>query len=887
VLLPPNRRARLASAPLLGFVLDDRYVLVDRIGGGGMSVVYAALQRPLNRLVAVKVLHAQLTATRSARERFEREGRTVSLLKCRNTVTLFDFGVSKGTAMPSVAYMVMEYVAGESLANRLKRVGALPPADVARIVRDVGRSLHEAHQKGIVHRDMKPANVILTTLGDDEDDAGAAREVAKVIDFGIARLEDTAMTQTGILLGTPSYMAPELFEGNREVDARADVYALGVMAFQMLSGQKPFKEEGGPLGVLWHHANSPVPPLPGADLDPRLRALGSVIRKAMAKQPDDRYGSIRALVEAFLAAMGAGAAALGDADVIELSIDDIEINPEVRSLTSQYRLDLLDPDGALGPTSNLAADTAPTGAERAERATTRRPGAALEERATVPRRSAIEEPARSRALLVPQATRSEPSPPLEPDWSSAPPRVTAPPEPDRLPAREPDWSSAPPRVLPPLEPERPVRESVRAPLRGTARAAEPRPASAPAQPAFGARVPEPAEPAGIGPTPPGRAEPRLAARLDGPVMDRGPDARGLGRADAFDDAAAPGPTHRKSPGFRGLVVVVLLLLAAGAIAMVLLDQQDEARPGVAPPSTPRPKVNLREVLAEEDPDAAPPSLVERVPAERVPAERVPAERVPAERVPAEHVPAERVPTDVPIAAESVGVETVPPEPVDIAPETDRPRPEPHRPEGPRTPGVKPEGRVEVRAAAVRAAIDGGECTQARRLFRELDELPGSTAAVATLSPLVAACRAGAVAPDPTAPVKVVVAPDAEDRPPASAAPPRAPAGTLKPARLVAGTPRVQGGLAAGDVKDALKRMLGSAPLGCVGQHNLQVAGPAELNVALRVTAAGQLIDASVARSTVGNPPFERCVVNSLRALTFPASADASRIDLPLRVVPVE
>ena len=148
VLLPPNRRARLTSAPLLGYVLDERFVLVDRIGGGGMSVVYAALQRPLGRLVAVKVLHAQLTATKGARDRFEREARTVSLLKSRNTVTLFDFGVSKGGAMPSVAYMVMEYVAGESLAARLKRVGALPPADVARIVRDVGRSLHEAHQKG-------------------------------------------------------------------------------------------------------------------------------------------------------------------------------------------------------------------------------------------------------------------------------------------------------------------------------------------------------------------------------------------------------------------------------------------------------------------------------------------------------------------------------------------------------------------------------------------------------------------------------------------------------------------------------------------------------------------------------------------------------------------
>ncbi|MEZ4467477.1 MAG: serine/threonine-protein kinase [bacterium] len=385
VLLPANRRARLAAAPLLGYVLDDRFVLVDRIGGGGMSVVYAALQRPLGRLVAVKVLHAQLTATKSARERFEREARTVSLLKSRHTVTLFDFGVSKSAVMPSVAYMVMEYVAGESLAARLKRDGALPPADVARIVRDVGRSLHEAHQKGIVHRDMKPANVILTTSGEDEE------EIAKVIDFGIARLEDGAATQTGMLLGTPNYMAPELFEGGREVDGRADIYALGVMTFQMLSGDKPFKGDGGPLGVLWHHANTPVPPLPGAAGDPRLRAVEPVIRRAMAKAPEERYPTVRAMVEAFLRALGEGEAALGEEDVIELSLDDIEESPEVRSLTSQYRLDLLDPDGIVGRDT-----TSPPGPVRREPPTSRRPGAALEERPTTPRRGLLDPPRVSR-----------------------------------------------------------------------------------------------------------------------------------------------------------------------------------------------------------------------------------------------------------------------------------------------------------------------------------------------------------------------------------------------------------------------------------------------------------------------------------------------------------
>ena len=209
------------------------------------------------------------------------------------------------------------------------------------------------------------------------------------------------MTQTGILLGTPNYMAPELFEGGRDVDARADVYALGVMTFQMLAGYKPFKEEGGPLGVLWHHANSPVPPLPGANIDPKLRAIDAVIRKAMGKKPDDRYPTVRAMVEALLAALGEGGK-LGDEDVIELDDDDIELSPEVRELTNQYQLDVVDPRGEL----LRSPDTAPAGPERSERPTTRRPGAALEERATVPRRSE----ARVEPRVEPRVERRRASP---------------------------------------------------------------------------------------------------------------------------------------------------------------------------------------------------------------------------------------------------------------------------------------------------------------------------------------------------------------------------------------------------------------------------------------------------------------------------------------------
>lgn len=334
ILLPPERRQLIDKAPLLGCVLDERYVLVDEIGGGGGGVVYAALQRPLDRVVAIKILHGHLTATPQARSRFLQEAKALSRLKSRHTVSVYDFGVTREKPVPDVAYMVMEFVAGESLADRVKRCGPVPPNELANVVRDLARSLDEAHRIGIIHRDVKPRNIILGV-----DATGA--EIARVIDFGIARMEGDDPQQaitSGSVVGTPHYMAPELCRPElvKSADGRADVYAVGITMYEALVGHRPFRAPEA-LGILYQQVHNAPPAIPGADRDPTLHAVQTVVHTALAKRAEDRYPTVGALASALFAALGRG-----QPRKAKYVSDAGRITPEMRQITAMYRMDLLE-----------------------------------------------------------------------------------------------------------------------------------------------------------------------------------------------------------------------------------------------------------------------------------------------------------------------------------------------------------------------------------------------------------------------------------------------------------------------------------------------------------------------------------------------------------------
>ena len=254
-----------------------KYVLRERLGRGGMAEVYQAYQPGLERLVAVKLLHAHLTDDPGFLVRFQREAQSVAQLRHPHIVQVYDFDVADGQP-----YMVMELIKGQSLKalldERFARGERLPLADILRLFDAVLDAVDYAHARGLIHRDLKPANVLI-------DQAGRA----VLTDFGIARLVDgERLTQTGITMGSPAYMSPEQGQGE-PADARSDIYALGIMLFECLSGHVPFEGDSS-VGVLLKHATAPIPSLRElrADLP---EALEDILRTALAKRPDERYQS--------------------------------------------------------------------------------------------------------------------------------------------------------------------------------------------------------------------------------------------------------------------------------------------------------------------------------------------------------------------------------------------------------------------------------------------------------------------------------------------------------------------------------------------------------------------------------------------------------------------
>jgi Protein kinase domain len=264
--------------------LGAHYELDCEIGRGGMGIVYRAKDRRLKRVVAIKVLPPELAFRSEIKTRFLREAETAAQLNHPNIVDIYSVD-----ELSQLVFFVMAYIPGDNLAKKLHDSGAMSVADTRRIMRDVGDALAYAHERGVVHRDIKPDNILL--------DQGSGRPM--VTDFGIARAiteGDSRLTATGIAIGTPTYMSPEQAAGDRTIDGRSDLYALGIVAYQMLTGQPPFTAGSTPAILVKHLSERPIPvDQRRADVPPEL---SRIVMTLLEKDPAARFPTAGAMVQA-------------------------------------------------------------------------------------------------------------------------------------------------------------------------------------------------------------------------------------------------------------------------------------------------------------------------------------------------------------------------------------------------------------------------------------------------------------------------------------------------------------------------------------------------------------------------------------------------------------
>ncbi|AUX45623.1 protein kinase [Sorangium cellulosum] len=284
----PSRSA--APDPLLGRVINGRFKVVSVIARGGMGKVYRAEQAPLGRICALKVLSPKYDGDHDPEfhRRFFLEASTAAKLSHPNTVTVFDYGHTDD----DIYYIAMEYIEGKTLHRVLREEGPFSEARTAHIARQIGRSLREAHGLGVVHRDLKPGNVLLVDHEDEHDHV-------KVLDFGLVKDTESGedLTQQGLFMGSPKYMAPEQIT-NGGVSARTDIYALGVMMYEMLSGHVPF-DKGASVGTLMSHVNDQVPPMQTYNLGLAVSpAMAAIVYRCLEKDPALRFSSMNELVAA-------------------------------------------------------------------------------------------------------------------------------------------------------------------------------------------------------------------------------------------------------------------------------------------------------------------------------------------------------------------------------------------------------------------------------------------------------------------------------------------------------------------------------------------------------------------------------------------------------------
>jgi serine/threonine-protein kinase len=280
---------------VIGETLGGKYRISRLIGQGGMGAVYEGHHTGTDRRVAVKVITAGLEVRPAILARFEVEARAAGKIESRHIAQVFDVG--KDEAHGGIPYLVMEYLTGEDLQQAIRRLGPLPPPLAMRIVAQACLGLEKAHAAGILHRDIKPANLFLCQQEDDTI-------VVKIVDFGVAkiRIEDAlpgegALTSTGALLGSPLYMSPEQARGQKTIDARSDVWALGVVLFQALTGRTPFQHIEAMGELIISLCSTPAAPVEELSpwVDPRL---ARVVSRALEIQVDRRYQSARELLTA-------------------------------------------------------------------------------------------------------------------------------------------------------------------------------------------------------------------------------------------------------------------------------------------------------------------------------------------------------------------------------------------------------------------------------------------------------------------------------------------------------------------------------------------------------------------------------------------------------------
>lgn len=286
-----------AAVSLLGKTLNQKYHLEARLGRGGMGTVYRARRVQIRDTVAVKILHPDYVTDARVVERFHRESQAAARLKHPNAVSVYDTGVSE----EGLLYIVMEFVEGRTLRDFIRQRSPLTPAMAAEITRQVCAALDEAHRQGVVHRDLKPENINVQQTQQELH--------VKVLDFGVASLSDLSahkLTQSGSVVGTPHYMSPEHCRGE-ELDGRSDVYSMGIVLFEMLTGSVPFNSPTTSALVI-QHVTQPPPPLRSINLS-ISPAVEAVVLRALEKRPEDRQPTAGALAQELSAAVKGGAIA--------------------------------------------------------------------------------------------------------------------------------------------------------------------------------------------------------------------------------------------------------------------------------------------------------------------------------------------------------------------------------------------------------------------------------------------------------------------------------------------------------------------------------------------------------------------------------------------------
>jgi len=275
-----------AKDALIGTVVDGRYRIGEQIGEGGMGVVYKALHVTLNKTLALKVLRGEMAKDPEVVQRFIQEAQAATSIGHENIIDISDFGrLPDGTV-----YFVMEYLDGRPLNDLIKRGGSIPMAEAVAIVRQIGSALGAAHLRGIVHRDLKPDNVYVVARGEQTT-------YVKVLDFGIAKVGGASnkLTRTGMVFGTPHYMSPEQAAG-QSVDARTDIYALGIIMYEMFTGHVPFDADTF-MAVLTKHMFEQPAPMNAPGAGRMLGAIEQITLRALEKKPENRYQTMQELVE--------------------------------------------------------------------------------------------------------------------------------------------------------------------------------------------------------------------------------------------------------------------------------------------------------------------------------------------------------------------------------------------------------------------------------------------------------------------------------------------------------------------------------------------------------------------------------------------------------------